>query len=180
MRFRDLNIETHRFLLRPLVVADASQEYLSWMRDDVAAQYIVAAPSTQSIKSLEHYILEKTTKADCLFLGIFDKKTRKHIGNIKYDPVDLGSSYATMGILIGESNYRGKGVAAEVIVRSSIWLYENYKINTIGLGVDFENQAGIRAYEKCGFVECNNPKSNPKFKWFEMSVYSLADVNVAR
>jgi [ribosomal protein S5]-alanine N-acetyltransferase len=108
MNFGNLSIETHRFLLRPLVIADASQEYLSWMRDDVAAQYIVAAASTQSLESLERYILEKTTKTDCLFLGIFDKNTGSHIGNIKYEPIFFEDKVAVMGVLLGDVSWRGE------------------------------------------------------------------------
>jgi ribosomal-protein-alanine N-acetyltransferase len=156
MNFGNLSIETHRFLLRPLVVADASQEYLSWMRDDVAAQYIVAAASTQSLESLERYILEKTTKIDCLFLGIFHKKTGSHIGNIKYEPICFEHKEAVMGVLLGDATWRGKNVFTEIFLASQKWLSDTYSINTIRLGVERSNTAAIRAYEKAGFISCDD------------------------
>ena len=74
MRFVGTSIETPRFLLRSLTLSDATQAYLSWMKEASVAKYIAAAPGTQSIESLQAYILEKSTKEDCLFLGIFEKK----------------------------------------------------------------------------------------------------------
>ena len=77
----------------------------------------------------------------------------EHIGNIKYEPIDIEEHQATMGILIGEENWRGRGVATEVINKSAIWLQENLTINKILLGVDVGNIGAIRAYEKSGFKE---------------------------
>ena len=53
-----------------------------------------------------------------LFLGVFEKVTNKHIGNIKYDPIDSESKVAVMRILIGDPEWRGRGVAEEVLSAS--------------------------------------------------------------
>lgn len=156
MNFENLRIETSRFLLRPLLVADASEEYLSWMRDDATAQYIVAAESTQSLESLEQYIFGKISKTDCLFLGIFDKNTGSHIGNIKYEPICFELKEAVMGILLGDVSWRGKNVFTEIFFASQKWLSDTYSINTIRLGVERSNSAAIRAYEKAGFISCDD------------------------
>jgi RimJ/RimL family protein N-acetyltransferase len=58
-----------------------------------------------------------------------------------------------MGMLIGEPDYRGKGVAAEVLLASARWLTSHRKIKQIVLGVSKDNAAAIRAYEKVGFVQ---------------------------
>ena len=50
------------------------------------------------------------------------------IGNIKYEPVNSEIGYAVMGILIGEADLRGKGVAAEVLSESVAWLYRHRNI----------------------------------------------------
>jgi RimJ/RimL family protein N-acetyltransferase len=85
-------------------------------------------------------------------LGIFDKITNLHIGNIKYEPVNSKLRYAIMGILIGEAEWRGKGVASEVLLASAKWLWNNRNIQQIILGVSHSNLAAIRAYRKVGFV----------------------------
>jgi len=84
-------------------------------------------------------------------LGIFDIGNNHHIGNIKYEPIDYENRVATMGILIGEEDYRGLGVAPEVIKASSMWLKKTFNITNIILGVSLENDRAISAYEKIGF-----------------------------
>ena len=84
-----------------------TQEYLSWFQDKTIME-ITASYSPQDIEKLKKYVFEKTNKEDCLFLGIFDKESNLHLGNIKYEPIDLVRSECVMGILIGENNFRGR------------------------------------------------------------------------
>ena len=44
----------------------------------------------------------------------------QHIGNIKYEPIDFQAATATMGILTGANDWRGKGVGPEVIKGSAL------------------------------------------------------------
>ena len=62
-----------------------------------------------------------------------------------------------MGILIGKKNWRGRGVAAEVIKASSMWLHNKYGIKQIILGINTGNIWAIKAYEKVGFSEKKTP-----------------------
>jgi RimJ/RimL family protein N-acetyltransferase len=144
-----LKIDTERFHLRELSDSDASERYLSWFQDTTTQQFI--AKKAETISQLKEYILEKKTDKNCLFLGVFYQGI--HIGNIKYEPIDISKAQATMGILIGEKDWRGKGVAGEVIMASSIYLREHYGIKRILLGVEQENSAAVQAYNKLGFVK---------------------------
>jgi len=152
MNIRGIGIQTARFIVRPLIVSDASQKYLDWMNDDVVARYIAGASDTLSLASLESYILEKTLKKDCIFLGIFDNVNGKHIGNIKYEPICLDKKEAVMGVLLGDSSWRGKHVFSEVFIATKEFLAKTYSIKTIRLGVDKSNTPAIKAYQKVGFI----------------------------
>jgi RimJ/RimL family protein N-acetyltransferase len=57
-----------------------------------------------------------------------------------------------MGILIGDREYRSKGVASEVLDASAAWLKAHRAIDQIVLGVSDRNNAAINAYAKAGFV----------------------------
>ena len=83
--------------------------------------------------------------------GIFTNKDNAHIGNIKFDEINLQNKSATFGILIGDKNFRGKGFAKEVIIASVLWLKDNYDIEKIKLGVDHENISALNLYLKLGF-----------------------------
>jgi RimJ/RimL family protein N-acetyltransferase len=150
-------IVSERFLLRELTEEDVTERYLSWLGDAEAKKFITSAAKTKSLSDLRQYVLDRIGRNDILFLGIFEKITGRHIGNIKYEPVNSDLGYAIMGILIGDSNYHGKSVAAEVLVASARWLKIHRNINQIVLGVSKDNHRAIRAYEKVGFVVAETP-----------------------
>jgi RimJ/RimL family protein N-acetyltransferase len=145
-------IGTERFTLRELKLDDVTDRYLQWFSDDQATKYIATAARTTALSDLRQYVLERIDREDVLFLGIFDRASGLHIGNVKYEPVDREQGYAVMGILIGDTAYRGRGVAAEVLQASGRWLHQHREISQIVLGVSRDNAKAIRAYESAGFV----------------------------
>ena len=152
-----VEIDTERFHLRELGVDDATERYLGWFGDSAAVKYISAAAATEQRSDLQEYVRRRMVRDDVLFLGIFDRETGLHVGNIKYEPVSTSDGYAIMGVLIGEPEYRGRGVTPEVLLASAIWLKEHRRIRQIVLGVHAENTAAIRAYERVGFVVEETP-----------------------
>ncbi|NDC23300.1 MAG: N-acetyltransferase [Proteobacteria bacterium] len=160
---RPVQIKTKRFALKPLLPIHATRKYLTWLRDDASSRYISTAKKTRSIKDLRNYIKIFSGFEDCIFLRILTLETNRHIGNIKYHPIDLEKQTAVMGILIGEPAWRGKGVAKEVIKATSHWLGENLGIKKIFLGVAKDNKSACFAYKKCGFQKTIKfpPKKRP-------------------
>ena len=142
-------IKTERFYLRELNSHDATARYLSWFKDVNISNNIQY--SMNDLFALKHYILEKRALENCVLFGIFTQEGDEHIGNIKYEPIK--NHFTIMGILIGEKFWRGKGVAAEVIIASSRYLQIEKQVNSIYLGVKQSNIAAINAYHKIGFVD---------------------------
>jgi len=156
-------IFTKRFELKRLKIRDVSDKYLSWFNDPEVKKYISEKPPTLS--ELKNYVKKKSKCGNVLFLGIFSLQG-EHIGNIKYEPIDKIKGCATMGILIGDKNWRNKGVSKEVIIESARWLYLKQNIKKITLGVDKNHEIAIRAYRGIGFIEeinINNSKNNNKY-----------------
>ena len=145
-------IETDRFFLRELTVDDVSDRYLGWLSDSAAKKWIATAESTRELADLREYVQQRVGREDVLFLGIFSKMDKLHIGNIKYEPVLLDEGSAELGILIGDFAFRGKRVFAEVLAASTEWLRLNRQIRRIYLGVERENLSAVNAYQKAGFV----------------------------
>ena len=153
--FHKQEILTDRFVLRSLSIKDVTKRYADWLSDETTSKYIL---TRLTLIELKHYVVERSSRDDVLFLGIFNKINGAHIGNIKYEPIEVERRQATMGILIGEKEWRGKGVASEVIIASANALNQRLKIEKIILGVSKDNSAAIRAYEKIGFKKksiCN-------------------------
>lgn len=167
-----------RFTLRPLEVDDVTERYSSWLSDQETSKYITAR---LDILELRKYVLERLNREDVLFLGIFDKHSGLHIGNIKYEPINSKLGYAIMGILIGDPDWRGKGVAIEVLHVTANWLHYNRNIKEIILGVNRYNFAAIQAYLKVGFVRqpseyfTNNDSENVTLVWRLSHLIRLTD-----
>lgn len=128
--------------------------YLSWMRDYKANKYIEGARSDFSLEELHKYIEEKNMSNQALLLGVFSLVEKKHIGNIKFEPIDEVEKLAWIGILIGESDYKGKGHSSEILVETMHRVNYIYGIQRFLLGVDQSNEFARRAYQKIGFSDC--------------------------
>ncbi len=148
-----IRIETNRFFMRPLLPEDATDKYLQWLREDSARRFIVSADMTSSISDLRAYIVSRLTREDVLFLGIFDKTNGDHLGNIKFEPINRSLGITVMGILIGDLKWQGKGVATEILIGTTNWLYAEMGILECILDVKRDNLAAIRAYKRAGFIE---------------------------
>ena len=81
-------MESARFVLRSLSEQDAGESYLGWLSDASTARFITTAAVTKSLSDLKLYVREQCDQAD-IFLGIFERVSGHHIGNIKYEPIDF-------------------------------------------------------------------------------------------
>ena len=148
-----VHLETDRFVLRELNTGDATPRYLSWLQNVDIQKWIQTAEGTTKLNDLKKYVEIRMFREEVLFLGIFEKRSLQHIGNIKYEPIDKQHGTAVMGVLIGDADYRGKKVFEEVFQVSTQWIKNHMNVNTIYLGVEEENHSAIRAYRHAGFSE---------------------------
>ncbi|MCO4798660.1 MAG: GNAT family N-acetyltransferase [Colwelliaceae bacterium] len=146
------SICTERFTLKQLKASDASQKYLAWLADSDSVNYI--SYRQEELSELALYIEQRYQDSDCFFWGIFQGE--EHIGNIKYQRIVNKPNVVTMGILIGEKNWRGKGLAKEVLTASMEYLKNHHEIIEVNLGVEKSNIAAIKAYENVGFQQTKN------------------------
>lgn len=138
-----------KIYLRELTVKDATEEYAGWLNDPEVNKYLETKSTT--VGELQKYIAQKLTSDKVVFLGIFDEKTNKHIGNIKLEPLDIAGGTAVLGILIGDKNYWGRGIAKEAIGLLCNWAFKNLGLKNITLGVYSAHKGAIKTYERAGF-----------------------------
>jgi len=84
-------------------------------------------------------------------LGIFEKASKTHLGNIKFEPIHETESYAVIGIMIGDLQWRGRRVSGEVIDASVKAVYQKRSIAEFVLEVEATKKPSIRASQKTGF-----------------------------
>lgn len=169
---------TPRFSLRPLEESDVGPTYHSWFQDAGTRQWIDAARSTKDLEELRQYVRDREKREDCLFLGIYSRQSLEHIGNIKFEPLDTGHRVATLGVLIGNPAWRGKGVFGEIYPACSHHLSQAFGIRRIRLGVETENVSARHAYEKSGF-HCVDPEPGEatEILWMEHEIEADAKRN---
>ena len=92
------------------------------IKKEISAQY-----SINDLLKLKKYVKEKLLSDDCLFFGIFEKVSNEHVGNIKYEPINLTNNTAVMGILIGNPSFRSIGLAGEVMLAMEELLKKHYR-----------------------------------------------------
>ena len=85
---------------------------------------------------MKKYISKNNKNKSTLLFGIFTIDQNEHIGNIKFDDINVKKNRVTMGILIGDKNFRGVGIFNEVIDFFSDYFFNEFKITNIYLGVD--------------------------------------------
>lgn len=160
-----MQIEGERIYLRNLRIKDADEEYCRWLNDPKVNKYLETRNAT--IDDLKKYIKEKNKSDKCLFLGVFDNKTAKHIGNIKLEPIDFKGKKATFSIMIGDKNYWNKGIGTEATKLFVDYAFNGLNLKKINLGVISENKAAISVYKKAGFkvkrIEKKKLKHGSKF-----------------
>jgi len=142
-------INRKNICLRKLKEEDASQEYCNWLNDPIVNKFLETRKAT--IEELKEYIREKKENKNCLFLGIFIKDIEKHIGNVKLEPIDWNNKKATLGILIGDKSYWGKGICSMVMKLVTEYAFEKLGLEKIDLGVISENKAAIKCYFNAGY-----------------------------
>lgn len=144
-------IKTKRCFLRELNENDDLKRYLYWMQTPSNNPFIKSSNVNYSLLQLKDFIIRCNEQDEVVLLGIYTNEKSLHIGNIKFDEINLVKKSAVLGILIGDKDFRGKGIAREVILDSVLWLSNKYKIDTIKLGVDPNNLEALTLYQSMGF-----------------------------
>ena len=139
-----------RVYLSPMSVDDAEQ-YAVWLNDPGVSGYLGMYSQNIGLIGEREYI-EGASK-DGHNYAIVLKDGDRLIGNISLMNVDHRCRKATLGVFIGEADYRSKGYGAEAIRLLVDYGFKWLNLYNIGLGVHANNPRAIACYEKVGFRE---------------------------
>ena len=137
--------------LRPLERDDLNERYLRWLNDPEVSRYLESGLFPQTQSDLEGFYNGVVGSSKQVVLAIADKESNQHIGNIKLGPINWVHRRATLGILIGEKEFWGKGISTEATRLMVEYAFQRLNLRRIVLGVYAEHQAAVRSYEKVGF-----------------------------
>ena len=149
----DFPLRGERVHLRPLAGADATATYVGWLNDPETTRYLESGRRVETIDSIREYIGKYENRPDALFLAIVMNDGDVHVGNIKLDRIDWTHRHATLGIMIGAAEARGKGIGGEATILTLRHAFHTMKLHRVDLGVTQDNLPGIKCYKKIGVVE---------------------------
>lgn len=136
--------------IRNLTITDINSTYCNWLNDNEVNKYLESRFINWNISSLKEYFHEKNKTE--LILAIVDCENNTHIGNIKVSTIDNSHSRAELGIIIGDRNYWGKGVATIAIQMVTDYCFTTLGLHKVTAGAYTENIASIKAFLNNGFV----------------------------
>jgi len=98
-------------VLRKLEPNDVSEKYLSWITDESNRNWISTLRDINTIADLQLSTVPRLTDSRYSIVGIF--YNHQHIGNVQAR--NISDDECIISILIGEKEFRGKGVAKQAL-----------------------------------------------------------------
>lgn len=139
-----------RIYLSPRSTEDYEQ-YAEWLNDFETTDY-TARSSKIMTKEYEKEYLEKNINCEATF-AIVELGTDKLLGSISIENIDHVNRIGTLGIFIGDKDYRSKGYGTEAIRLILEYGFKYLNLNNIKLDLMEFNERALKCYKKCGFKE---------------------------
>lgn len=123
--------------------------FAEWLNDFQVADYTSWSGKMTSNEAEKEY-LESNNNPEAVF-SIIDLNTDKMIGTVGIEQIDHLHRRGSLGVFIGDANYRNNGYGTEAIRMVLEYGFKYLNLNNIDLDVLSFNTRAIKCYEKCGF-----------------------------
>lgn len=164
----EILIKGNQIQLKILRIDDVSQAYVEWLNDPEINQFLET--SEQTLESVRSFVDAQYKSKESYLFGIFDKET--HIGNIKIGPINKHNT-ASIGLLIGDKSYWGKGIASEAIGLCARFAFTELNLDKVHAGCYENNMGSYKAFTKNGFVEEGRLRKQIDFNGERIDSYVL-------
>ena len=147
----DIRLEGELVLLRPRVDDDLAL-FARWHGNpDVRHWLHMSEMPTQTLETeRQRWQIARNDPTRVSF--VIETLDGVPIGNIVLIGVDAAHRRAELGIAIGDKEHWGRGYGTDAIRVILRFAFEVLNLRRVELITDIDNERGIRAYEKCGFV----------------------------
>lgn len=138
--------------LKPFDTSIVTDEYLDWLGCPQINKFLEVRRSKITKGSLFDYVEATISSESTEAFAIIDKKTKLHIGNIKLDSIDLYHERAEVGLLIGNREFWGRGVATKAIELISDYAFKKRNLRKLTAGIYEGNIGSCKAFQGAGFI----------------------------
>lgn len=123
-----------------------------WLSDPDTYRFLSMRPALLSREEVRKYLESCSASASEVAEFAIETLDGYHIGGTCLRGFNHTARSAEFGIAIGAEDFRGQGYGTEVTRLMVKIGFEQFNLNRIWLTVNAEHIAGVRAYEKAGFV----------------------------
>jgi RimJ/RimL family protein N-acetyltransferase len=127
------------------------EKFTEWLNDFETTDYLGRSGILMSLEGEREY-LEKNNNPTSTF-AIVTLDSDKLIGTVSLENIDAINRTATLGIFIGDKDYRSKGYGTEAIKLLLEYGFKYINLNNIKLDLMSFNERALKCYKKCGFKE---------------------------
>jgi RimJ/RimL family protein N-acetyltransferase len=145
--------------LRPLRASDRAIS-VRWRNDAEIRDNVLGYrfPITEAMEADWVEAVLKDQSRTRVVLAIEDKSDGAFVGFVYLNNIDWFARNAEFGILIGERNRYGKGLAKEALGLVVAYAFETLNLHKLHLRVVASNKRALALYRSFGFVEEGNQR----------------------
>jgi len=148
---KSIVLKSDTLILKELEPDNVTNKYVNWLNDPEVNQYLESRFVQQNKHTVKMFVKNcKNSKVDFIF-GIFLLDGVTHIGNIKLGPVSVYHKHASIGIMIGDKEYWGKGFESQAISMITQFGFNQLKLEKLCAGCYESNIGSKKAFEKSGY-----------------------------
>ena len=152
------NASAELFVLEP---ADVDDRYVAWLNDPAVNRFLESRFSVHSVESTRAFVTSCLNDPFALLLGIRSVALQgQHVGNIKVGGIDRNHGLGEIGILIGEKNAWGRGIASAAIQVVTGIARSQLGLRKLTAGCYASNIGSQKAFLKAGFYKAGERRDH--------------------
>ena len=127
------------------------EKFKEWLNDFETTDYLGRSGILTTLDGEKNY-LEKNSSPEASFV-IVTIEENKMIGTVSLESINHINRCATLGIFIGNKDFRSKGYGTEAIQLILEYGFKYLNLKNIKLDLMEFNEGALKCYKKCGFKE---------------------------
>ena len=136
--------------LRPLLETDAATCW-TWFNDPDVRRTIAFRVGTNTEETSRQWIRGMEARGDVGF-AIVARDGDVHVGNCDLSAIHAVDRHATLGIVVGRTEYWGRGLGREAVTLLCRYAFDGLRLHRVSLSCYANNARGLRLYERVGFT----------------------------
>ena len=142
-----------KIYFRCMEESDVEGSYLDWLNDEEVTRFLAVGHFPATKEYLLHYIQNMAQSSQDTLFAIHDIKTDEFIGTAHFGPINWLHRTGTMGDIIGNKKYWGKGYGTEICFRLMDYGFRRLNLHKITVGTIGEQTSVLKYVKKLGFIQ---------------------------